>query len=90
MTGPYVEVCPECCGDTGAWCIDPDCDGQRAWAPCEGCEASGRVVVCFSPGCGERFPLPEAERVGGYCPACRLELDVSDREAEERALKRAG
>lgn len=83
MTGPQVQTCLDCDGRGGD--RDHDADGQ--WCRCEGCDGSGRMVTCMQ--CGDAMPEPEASRAGAYCGGCRGRLDVSDREAEERELRRS-
>jgi RecJ-like exonuclease len=62
--------------------------GEGPVVLCEGCEGEGRVCCCMQ--CGEHMLLSEAAVEGAYCEGCRTSLDVSDREAEERALRRVG
>lgn len=83
MTGPRVQTCLHCDGARGGRCED-----SGAWAPCEGCAGSGLLVDCMQ--CSEPMPYGEAAREGAYCGGCRAELDASDRDYHERAMRRTG
>ena len=90
MTGPRVQDCPECDGLGNGLADDYDDEGRITAhrVLCEACAGCGRLADCIE--CGEPQPYTEAAIHGAFCPACRTSLDVSDREAEERALRRAG
>lgn len=81
MTGPSIETCSACAGAQGRL-GNPD-QGEPPVVVCEPCEGLGRVCCCMQ--CGEHMLLSEAGREGAYCDGCREGLDVSDRDAFERA-----
>lgn len=61
---------------------------MTSWAPCEGCDGTGRLVDCRD--CDEPTPPTILELNSGFCGQCAADRVMADNCAERARQRRVG